>query len=100
MPLGPEARAVLADLPREDGNPWVSRAPISPISSAPGAASASTPPQRVGGPSGNRQGTPILQQHADIAVLHHVRRRGSGPGAEEGIKYELARIGRVLKDVP
>ena len=23
MPLGPEARAVLADLPREDGNPWV-----------------------------------------------------------------------------
>ncbi|MDE0307379.1 MAG: hypothetical protein OXI87_21240 [Albidovulum sp.] len=22
-PLGPEARAVLADLPREDGNPWV-----------------------------------------------------------------------------
>ena len=31
---------------------------------------------------------------------HHVRRRGSGPGAEEGIKYELARIGRVLKDAP
>ena len=25
MPLGPEARAVLADLPREDGNPWVIR---------------------------------------------------------------------------
>ena len=24
-PLGPEARAVLADLPREDGNPWVIR---------------------------------------------------------------------------
>ena len=23
VPLGPEARAVLADLPREDGNPWV-----------------------------------------------------------------------------
>ena len=25
VPLGPEARAVLADLPREDGNPWVIR---------------------------------------------------------------------------
>ena len=25
IPLGPEARAVLADLPREDGNPWVIR---------------------------------------------------------------------------
>lgn len=23
VPLGPEARAVLAALPREDGNPWV-----------------------------------------------------------------------------
>ena len=25
VPLGPEARALLADLPREDGNPWVIR---------------------------------------------------------------------------
>ena len=25
MPLGPEACAVLADLPREDDNPWVNR---------------------------------------------------------------------------
>ena len=25
VPLGPEARAVLSDLPREDGNPWVIR---------------------------------------------------------------------------
>ena len=25
VPLGPEARAVLEDLPREDGNPWVIR---------------------------------------------------------------------------
>ena len=25
VPLGPEARTVLADLPREDGNPWVIR---------------------------------------------------------------------------
>ena len=25
VPLGPEARAMLADLPREDGNPWVIR---------------------------------------------------------------------------
>ena len=25
VPLGPEARAVLADLPREEGNPWVIR---------------------------------------------------------------------------
>ncbi len=25
VPLGPEARAVLADLPREDDNPWVIR---------------------------------------------------------------------------
>ena len=45
VPLGPEARAVLAALPRENGNPWVVRdklpgAPFSPISSAPGAAFA------------------------------------------------------------
>ena len=28
VPLGPEARAVLADLPREDGNPWVIRGKV------------------------------------------------------------------------
>ena len=41
--LSPEARAVLADLPREDGNPWFlgrSRALISPISGALGSATA------------------------------------------------------------
>ena len=48
VPLGPEARAVLADLPREDGQslghprqtPWH---PSSPISSAPGDASVRAP---------------------------------------------------------
>ena len=28
VPLEPEARAVLADLPREDGNPWVIRGKV------------------------------------------------------------------------
>ena len=30
IPLGPEARVVLADLPREDGNPWLIHGRLAP----------------------------------------------------------------------
>ena len=50
--LGPEARAVLAALPREEDNPWVirrqaARAPTSPICRSPGDASVRAPDWRT-----------------------------------------------------
>ena len=51
VPLGPEARAVLADLPREEGNPWVIRGklPGYPSHRSPAPLAAHPRARRAGG---------------------------------------------------
>ena len=82
VPLGPEARAVLADLPREEGNPGSfaasCRAPISPISSAPGAASAPAPGWKTC--AFMTSGTRMLQGPA-LGGEPHDDRQAAGPHA-------------------
>ena len=81
VPLGPEARALLADLPREEGNPWVirGRAAWLPHHRSAEALAPHPRPCRVGGRTNSRPSPLICFEGAGFGRKPHDDREASGP---------------------